>query len=159
MEALLAHNKKALFAKLDAVPRIDDNICAVDLIKAVSDRVECDRRYIHKFTPDQMLVLKNKRYLTVEGTKRYIHEGHLFAYATVCEYFKVEPVLPYKEELAGLKKEGGYDTKRILRWLYDRRKYSSKLDPCITLKELVLFATNVAPDCNGEKLAYIKTLI
>jgi hypothetical protein len=146
-------NRKGLFEKLNKCYKteVGDYVCN-DIIEAISEMKTRDKRLINKYADDEVFVqiLKirgqprnNYRVFTEKGIRRYIHEGKLYNYKNVCEYFGVAPIDKTIDEIKNLEFERGkYDVKRVLKWLYERRKQNKALGEVITKAKLLTWLTS-----------------
>lgn len=154
MDHLLAVNKQAINKKLDAVKRVNDNSCILyncnDIIDALSDAKVRDKRLINDYGKEYVLVrsikIKNVsracRFFTLKGIERYLNEGKIYSYKNACEYFSISDRNKqhdkYKEQLEKCKEsEEYYNTKKILKWLYEKRKSIKALGETTTIKNLL----------------------
>jgi hypothetical protein len=146
MEDFALINKEAIFDKLSSLRVFEETIKCNDLIDAISTAISRDKRIISKYTVDEMITMKvdvkgtlrNCRMFTDIGIARYIQEGKIYAYENVCEYFGVEPRNPYDKQVDDcLDEEGVFDTKKILNWLYGRRKQDRSMGLKITVDKLI----------------------
>jgi nitrite reductase/ring-hydroxylating ferredoxin subunit len=146
MEDLALINKEAIFDKLSSLKIFEETIRCSDLIDAISISISRDKRIISKYTLDEMIIMKvdvegtlrNCRMFTDIGIARYIQEGKIYAYENVCEYFGVETVNPYDEQVVKcLDGEGVFNTKKILNWLYGRRKKDKSAGLSMTFDKLI----------------------
>ncbi len=133
-DTLVDLNKATLFKKLDLVRKVQTTYMANDLIDVVSESPARDKRMINNYLDDEIMnrrieckgYLRITRFFTMKGIARYVLEGKLFNYKNVCEYFKI-PVIDLnkkklKEELVSMQLEDAYDVKKVLKWLFEKRK-------------------------------------
>jgi len=122
--------------------------------------------------------LKTVRMLTKKGIERYLHEGKLFDYNNACSYFSVIPIDKVKQGyLADLesflsdtnttkkdnvKKDNvkkdtikKYDTKKLLKWLFGKRKMCKALGDQTSIAE-VLEIFGASEDADQSKLEFLK---
>lgn len=164
-EALLELNKTALFDKLDLVQRVGNLYVANDIIEALSNQKERDKRLINDYNSDEVQTYKIKRgklvrlvrMLTIQGIARFLSEGKLYDQKNACLYFKVE--LPKKdvfaEELSKCEiSDNVYTTNKLLKWLFQKRKMCKELGPTTTITDVLsVFADN--PDADQDRLKYL----
>lgn len=168
MEALLELNKQGLHTRLAKVQHIKDLYVASDLIDILSNQKERDRRIINDYSEDELKTykiqrpggLKNVRMFTKKGIERYLHEGKLFDYNNACSYFSVIPIDKVKQGyiadlesfLSNTKK---YDTKKLLKWLFGKRKMCKALGDQTSIAEVLeIFGTS--EDADQPKLEFLK---
>ncbi len=169
--SLLNANKVALFAKLDGVQKIKELYVANDIIEAVSNKKGRDMNMISSYADDEVQIytikratgLKAMRFFTKKGLTRYIHEGKLFDYKNVCEYFGIEPndkqALEYKQYLETIydtttKK---YKTSTLLRWLFNKRKMCKSLSDYTDIQSVIDLFEN-SDEIDDTKLNYLKNI-
>jgi len=145
MEELKLQNKIYIFNKLDDINNKDNFICCNDLFNIISSSIASDRRLINSYDKDEVILmwkknngkLRNCRFFTHKGLVRYLSEGKIFNHKNVCEYFNVDII---DKELIKIYKykniDGTFDTKKILKWLFGKRKACSSLNKFISLEEL-----------------------
>lgn len=153
IDELLNLNKKTIFDKLDKIPVYDGYIKCNDLFDAISTAIIRDKRLINSYNGEDskysevvrkmIPVGKTKRKcrcFTTRGIARYIHEGKLINYKTVCEYYGVEPIDREIEILRKmLIKDDVFDTKKILKWLFGKRKQIKQLGKTININVLCIW--------------------
>lgn len=153
IDELLNLNKKTIFDKLDKIPVYDGYIKCNDLFDAISTAIIRDKRLINSYNGEDskysevvrkmIPVGKTKRKcrcFTTRGIARYIHEGKLINYKTVCEYYRVEPIDREIEILRKmLIKDDVFDTKKILKWLFGKRKQIKQLGKTININVLCIW--------------------
>ena len=96
---LLEINRRAIYAKINKVYKkiLGDTtyFLANDIIYSVSEAIARDKRLISDYDDDQVVILMHKskycRFLTIKGIQRYVHEGKIYSYVNVCQYFNVAP--------------------------------------------------------------------
>ena len=176
MEALLELNKQGLHTRLAKVQHIKDLYVASDLIDILSNQKERDRRIINDYSEDELKTykiqrpggLKTVRMLTKKGIERYLHEGKLFDYNNACSYFSVIPIdkvkQGYQADLESFlsttnttKKDNvkKYDTKKLLKWLFGKRKMCKALGDQTSIAEVLeIFGTSENAD--QPKLEFLK---
>lgn len=182
MEALLELNRQGLHTRLAKVQHVKDLYVASDLIDTLSNQKERDRRIINDYSEDELKTykiqrpggLKTVRMLTKKGIERYLHEGKLFDYQNACSYFSVIPIdkvkqgyltdlesfLSTAEKKDTTKKDNvkKYDTKKLLKWLFGKRKsYKALGDQTSIAKILEVFGTS--SELDQPKLEFLKGLI
>lgn len=174
MDALLELNKQGLFSRLAKVRHTDEFYVANELIDVLSERKERDKRLVNDYSKDEIQTckirrpsgLKTVRMLTKKGIERYLHEGKLFDYKNACSYFSVTPVdkttLAFTEELRSFMTSeddaGTYNTKKILKWLFDKRKSCVVLGNDTTIENVVkIFGSR--QDANQDKLRFLKEFL
>lgn len=163
IESLLDYNKQVLHEKIRNVKIIRNTYRANDLIDVLSSAPDRDKRLISCYENDEVLirrtqckgVLRMTRFLTLKGITRYLHEGKVFSYKNACSYFHVEPRDLEKEklqkELQLYKIDDKYNTKKILRWLFEKRKSAKLLGDICTINQLVEYIDDL-PDDEKEML-------
>lgn len=166
IDSLLDYNKQALFTKIKTVKVIRNTYRANELIDVLSSMPDRDKRIISEYEKDEVLirrtqckgVLRMTRFLTEKGVSRYLHEGKVFSYKNACEFFKVEPRDLEKEklerELELMKEEENsddnetplYNTKKLLRWLFEKRKSAKVLGETCTAETILDFVDELSED-------------
>jgi hypothetical protein len=166
MDKLLDYNRQALFEKLRQVQVIDGTYKVNDIIDCLSSNKERDRRYVNKFEEDEIVIknIKSKgyirkvRFFTIRGIERYLNEGKVFSYKNACEFFKIAPRdLVEEKELDLLKTMYDSDifqTKQILKWIFEKRKQIKKLGETCTIAELLEVLEEY--DIDAHKLQLLK---
>lgn len=184
MEALLELNKQGLHTRLAKVQHVKDLYVASDLIDTLSNQKERDRRLINDYSEDELKTykiqrpggLKTVRMLTKKGIERYLHEGKLFDYNNACSYFSVIPIDKVKQgyiadlesflsntnttKKDNVKKDTikKYDTKKLLKWLFGKRKMCKALGDQTSIAEVLeIFGTS--EDADQPKLEFLKSLL
>lgn len=177
INSLLAINKKAIFDKLDKVEKKDNTYKVIDLIAALSTSIDRDRGIVNNYLPDEVFIrrvkcngiLRAARFFTLKGIARYLHEGKIYSYKNACEYFKVEPKDLEEEKLLNELKDmkvnsldGSvlYDTKRLLRWLFEKRKSAKHLGDECSATTMLEYIDSLDEDelmiVNSRKLKILK---
>ena len=180
MEAFLELNKQVLHTRITTVQHVKDLYVASDLIDVLSNQKERDRRIINDYAEDEIKIykiqrpggLKTVRMFTKKGIERYLHEGKLYDYQNACSYFSVIPVdkvrQGYQTDLESFsinnnsdatqeKKYGTkkYDTKKLLKWLFGKRKMCKSLGDQTSIVE-VLEVFGTSDDADQNKLEFLK---
>lgn len=163
MEALELANKTAIFEKLAGLRVINETIRCNDLIELVSTAISRDKRLINSYSSEQMVtrlvstngVLRSCRMFTVAGIERYVHEGRLYSYKNVCKYFGLTPINPLIGQLRKCMVGDQYNTKKVLKWLFDRRKQASELDTIISRDKLLTWLAPYKADLNCDKFTVL----
>ena len=174
MESLLLLNKQATFAKLQNIQCVNGLYVANDIIDVLSDQRNTDRTMLNSYTEDEIRVYKIHRksgtrlvrLFTIKGLARYLHEGKIYAYETACEYFGVQPIdrakARYEVELSSMRctkicDTTKYDTKKILKWLFNKRKSCKALGETTTVKDIVNMFIN-DDQIDDHKFKYLVSL-
>jgi hypothetical protein len=171
MIGLLELNKNVLHDKLSKLKKYNDLYVAKDLIDILSDQKERDTRVINEFTDEEIKVhtvrrksgLKSVRLFTAKGIERYLHEGKLFDYQNACSYFNVPAKDKVAESYSAFLSEiydsttKKYNTKKILKWLFEKRKMCKSLGDYTTLGAVISIFKQ-SPDVVPEKLKFIQKL-
>ena len=168
IESLLDYNKQALYDKIRSVKVIRNTYRANDLIDVLSSAPDRDKRIIADYEKDEVLirrtqckgVLRMTRFFTLKGVTRYLHEGKVFSYKNACSFFGITPKDLEKEklekELANYKEEdGNYNTKRLLRWLFEKRKSAKVLGESCSIEKIIEFV-NELPEEEREMISDAK---
>jgi hypothetical protein len=143
-------NQQVLFSKLDRIPKIDNvYVRCNDLIDVVSDAKIRDKRLINDYGSDLVIIKKIKvkgvlrecRCFTRMGLETYIHNGKLYDYKNVCAYYQVTMKDFIADELKSLVVEEEddevyFNTKQILKWLFEKRKSDKSLGDKISMTDL-----------------------
>lgn len=176
MDELHAINRAAIFDKLSKVRCIDNTWIACDVIKALSESIVSDTRLINNFNDDEMIVKKLKRKyrcLTIKGIEKYLNLGKCYSYNNACAYFKIEPINKntekFKNDILSFtvtdkisftvtdnNSETYYTTKKILRWLCDKRKQDSTLSDTIAHSDILYWCKHNLKCITNEKFEYLK---
>jgi hypothetical protein len=164
IESLLDYNKQVLYEKIRSVKVIRNTYRANDLIDVLSSAPDRDKRIIADYEKDEVLirrtqckgVLRMTRFFTLKGVTRYLHEGKVFSYKNACSFFNVEPKDLEKEklekELSNYEEEDGtYNTKRLLRWLFEKRKSAKALGESCSIEKIIEFV-NELPEEEKEMI-------
>jgi hypothetical protein len=154
MDKLLSINKSAISNKLDKVKRIkykngNTLYSCNDMIEFLSESKSRDKRLINDYTKEQVVVrnidvsgvLRACRFFTILGIERYLNEGKIYSYSNACAYFFI-PVKnkkheQYSLELTKCQVGNKYDTKKLLRWLFEKRKSIKSLGIETTIADVV----------------------
>lgn len=167
LDDLIAENKAALFERLDSVKKIKECWIAKELIEIISNSIERDRRLINDFDADEINTAlcperkKHVRVLTKKGVERLVHNGKLFDYQTVCEYFKITPqdkdfdsfVDEFKKcAVSSGKNTGLFKTSRILKLLFKKRKFCKKLGAYTTIDKILEEFPEISDSPNLKKI-------
>lgn len=147
---LLDLNKTALHTKLkNQVQKIGDLHVTNDIIDALSNQKERDRRLVNDYTEDEIKTytikrtsgLKSVRMFTKKGLERYVHEGKLYDYANACRYFNIPPInqqtIEYNKFLESIESDKKYKTNSLLKWLFGKRKMCKALGEYCTIDEIL----------------------
>jgi hypothetical protein len=157
------------------------------VIEALSEAKIRDKRLINDYTSEEIVVrkvptgnsTKQCRCFTTQGISRYVHEGRIYSYRNVCEYFALEPRDRIEEDFWKHMVLGDSVTidektneftptaqtviqkKEFLRWIFDKRKLLSAMPDELTLEEAARFIEKY-PDINEEKrdwfILYVKEI-
>ena len=145
-------NKQAIYAKLSHInTKTYKDITlylANDIIKAISTSIYRDKHLINTYDKKLIHVLlhegKYRRYLTLEGVKKYIHEGKIYSYENVCSYFKELPRdkqrdknVNYINKCIVSMEPITFKTSLILKFIYGRRKKLQHLHDTCTKDDLI----------------------
>jgi hypothetical protein len=169
MNKLLEINRLGIYKKLDSVTCIKVNNEVLykcnDVIDAISDAKVRDKRLINDYGVDIMVLqcrvgkrLISCRFFNTNGIKRYLNEGKIYDYQNACSYFKIEPRDLEKEKLNKELTQCGNNTKKLLKWLYEKRKCVMKLGDVVNYKELVKWIedNDEMDNINLDKFNYLK---
>jgi hypothetical protein len=158
MDELKKINRYDIFTKLDNVTIQDTHIMCNELIDIVSISKARDRRVINDYADDEIIVQMSKingklhryRYFTRKGLLRYIQEGHIYNYKNVCAYYGIRVRNFEHDEFDKLFKNSdkdadndadnvtnGGNSKKVLKWIFKKRKQSKLLPNIITKKQLL----------------------
>lgn len=168
MDDLQLANKTDVFEKLANLVVVRETIRCNDLIDAISTSVSRDKRLINNYTPEQMIkhdvqvgnTLRSCRMFTMEGIKRYVHEGKIYSYKNVCEYFGLSPIDPLIAEMDKCKVPGSetFMTKKMLKWLFDKRKQTKELKSTVSLDKLRQWLVPYKNQINSDKYKLLAAL-
>lgn len=175
LSSLHDYNRKALFDKIDGVRKIDNTYRATALIDVLSSAPERDKGIIKNYEKDEVMIrrvqckgiLRITRFFTLKGIARYLHEGKVFSYKNACAYFEIEPRDLEKEklseELSSIKMDNDkYNTKKLLKWLFEKRKSAKVLGESCTISKLLEFVDDLHIDdkeaINSAKLSLLHSL-
>jgi hypothetical protein len=178
LPTLVDLNVTSLHNKIAAVKNIRGTYRANDLIDVVSESPERDKRLINSYATDEVMIrrikckgyLRTTRFFTKKGIARYVVEGKLFNYKNVCAFFGIEPRDLEREkleqELADLQDDDDpnlYDVKKVLRWLFEKRKSNKALGEHADLVAIYGWINTLDDDekdiINATKLAIISELV
>lgn len=151
---LLDLNREELFAQLNSAYIYSYNgekvWLADDIIDILSEKKIRDTRLINNFTEDEIVVigvktkvLRLRRFFTLKGIKRYLLEGKLFNVDNAYKYFNLENknleilIMRQIEKCVVNKKELTFNTKKTLKWLFEKRKQISAFDEIIDCRILL----------------------
>ena len=135
-----------------------------EIINAISTSVARDKRIINGYSKDEMVtqkikvngVLRNCRMFTIQGIERYIQEGNIYSYENVCEYFGVDTLDPKNKEIIKyMDKKNKFITKKILKWLFGKRKQDKSLGKSIKYDELVEWMKDYEDDIDDDKYKFV----
>lgn len=159
IDSLVDYNKIVLHEKIAAVKSIRNTYRADDLINVLSSAPDRDKGIINNFEKDEVLirriqckgVLRMVRFFTMKGVARYLHEGRVFSYKNACSFFNIEPRDLEKEKLVAslnsIKElDGTYNTKKLLKWLFEKRKSAKQLGDSCTLSKMLEFVDTLHED-------------
>jgi len=147
MQKLKNINRDAIFEKLANLKVIENTIQCNALINAISTAVSRDKKLINNYSQNEVIVsliktdnnkLRYCRMFTVDGIKRYVHEGKIYSYLNVCEYFGIKPIDKLAVELKKCMTDNGlFITIKILRWLFETQKRTTKLPKKTSYEKLI----------------------
>jgi hypothetical protein len=201
------YNRKVIYERLETCLNIDNTYKCNDVIETLSMMKIRDKRMINEYATDEVILRKIKtsgymrltRFFTEKGLKRYLEEGKIISYKTVCSYFKIEEKnLEYDKLLKELNKciildkstlcdksiildkstlcdkstvkdtidkktvkitsDTKFATKKILNWLFDKRKSNKELGTIVSIPTLLKwikstnFKSNSIPNKHKVKL-------
>jgi hypothetical protein len=155
MDDFILCNKKAIFSKLDNIiveTQLYDPIQKKErliyrcntVIDQISTKPVRDKRLISDYNDDEVICIRSNvdtdkkrkyRYFTIKGLERYIHEGKIYGYNNVCEYYGFTPIDKEMLYIVELFKEGLCEQKKLLKWVFGKRKQNIRLPDKITLNE------------------------
>jgi hypothetical protein len=171
-------NKNHIHRQLDTVNKINNNYKVLDIIAILSKTKENDKKKIQKYKDDEVIFENTKcngytrkaRFFTPNGIERYLNECKIIMYEQACDYFNIKPKnLEYEKwniQLNKFKVETSskvrYKTKSILKWLFESRKSTNKLNETVTIKQLIKWInTNSLEEniANKNKLKYLNSIM
>ena len=138
-----------------------------DIITAISNSVERDKRLINEYEQDEIIVrstrtngtLRKCRFFTVKGLERYVHEGKIYSYVNVCEYFNFIPKDKqhdkWKEEVDKCRQANEFITKKILKWVCEKRKIAKELGNVVNATALIKWLAST--EHNESKAQWLTT--
>lgn len=162
IDNLLDFNKKGIFDKLSKIRTIKINqlvyyLCN-DVIDILSESPVRDKRLINDYESDEVVirkkyinnVLRECRFFTIKGIERYLYEGKVFNYKNACDYFGVnvknKQYEKWKADIDKILISGVFQTKTILKWLYEKRKSIKTLGEQISTSDLIKWLDGVEDD-------------
>ncbi len=155
MEKLADLNRAALYKRLDKVQKESELYVALDLIDTLSMQKERDRRLINNYSDSEMVTLKTSRkgrtkmvrMFTLAGIEKYLYEGRVYDYENACSYFGIKPKNKLTEnfemDIKSMQRPdcacsvATYDTKKMLKWLFGKRKSCKELGDQMTIDTLL----------------------
>ena len=165
MDRLEEINKNAIFKKIDNIINKDGSVKCNDLIDAISQSKESDKRLINGWSNDLINckilkcnnVMRKCRVFTPIGIIKYIHIGKIYSYKNVCLYFKTEPIDEKINEINKcMKTKKIFYTKKIMKWLFEKRKQNKILGEEVFINEFLIWIKNYDDeDINKEKQKYL----
>jgi len=167
MDELKEANKDAIYEKLANLRVVEETIRCNDLIEAISTSVSRDKRLINTYKPNELCrrkvivgnTLRNCRMFTLAGIHRYIQEGKIYSYENVCEYFGLEPADPLLDEMyACLNEQDLFITKKILKWLFGKRKQCKELGITVDHVTLLDWMANYVDEIPAEKYKLVSEI-
>lgn len=164
MDKLSELNRNAIFEKLSNLPVIENTIRCNDLIDAISTAKERDKRLINNYTKEEMITMKvlvngkikNCRMFTELGIARYVQEGKIYSYENVCQYFEIPIKNPFDQEIKKCFEGKQFNTKKILKWLYEKRKQDKNLPELIEPKQFVIWLKQVKKSAKKSDMNQLK---
>ena len=167
-------NRKAIFDKLDRVTIIESDgkklYIANDIIDAISELKIRDKRLINDWTEEYIKIVKyakpndqirTYRVFTKEGITKYLAEGKIYSYKNACEYFGIsftnKQYNTWENDLNKFQlTDGNHDLRKILRWIYEKKKSCERFPDEISWTDLIKKIENSNTDYNTEKLQWLK---
>jgi len=157
-------NRQFIYDKLDAVQCIErDNQIYVrcdDIFRILSKSIVRDKRLINDYSSDEVItmsievssgqskVIRLCRLFTQKGLHRYIQEGKIISYIHVCEYFnlsvKDSDIIKINSCLVD---KDLFDTKKILKWVFGKRKQVKQLGATVNIKEFAEWLSSNQDNC------------
>lgn len=179
IQKFLDVNRKAIFDKLDTVIVIkpdqsDAKLYLVnDVIDAISELKVRDKRLVNDWSDDYIGLVKyakpgdqmrTYRAFTQLGITRYLAEGKIYSYKNACEWFGTVPKNKQHEVWeSDLKKyqlaDGSHDLRKILRWVYEKKKSCERFPDEITWRQLIKRIEDGSAEYNTDKLNWLKTAV
>ena len=169
MDDLHDYNRKALHEKISKVKTIRDTYRANEMIDVLSSAPDRDKGIINNYDSDEVLirriqckgVTRMTRFFTLKGIARYLHEGRVFSYKNACSFFNVQSRDLVKEKLiseldACTEDNCLYNTKKLLKWLYEKRKSAKILGESCKISDVLEFATDDMIDLNADKIKLLQ---
>ena len=151
---LLELNRNHLFKKLDRI-KCDRHIYVVnDIIDILSSTPSRDKSRTNKYGAEFIYLgysrrgnsIRQVRLFTDAGIEHYLLDGNITNYQDACLYFNITPIDKQREkyikQFNRIKQkcvDGLYKTSILLSWIYDKRKYISKLPDYIDLNNAIEF--------------------
>lgn len=148
MNDLLEFNKQELFKQLNSLTKFNNMYRCNDIIELVSQSVARDKRLISDYNKEDEItcckvpvdgVIRLCRFFTRKGLTRYIHDGKLYNYKNVCCYFEITPKnksVKFIQRCVSSNNPLMFDKKKILKWLFSRRKATKRLPDQVSYAEL-----------------------
>ena len=156
MEEFVLFNQKALFSKLDKVRKINNCYNCNDIIEILSESKSRDIRHINDYDISEVIICKvfietqtrRLRYFTLAGIAKYLHEGKIYSYANACVYFSVQPInkehIKWKKTVDTFLVNDSFDTNKILKWLFEKKKSCVALGNYVDIGKLSLYLKSVS---------------
>jgi hypothetical protein len=138
-------NRMVVYSKLDNIHIYHNHIRCNDIIETLSEAKSRDKRLINDWGETEIIIrsvdvdgtLRKCRMFTPLGVIKYVHVGKIYSYVNVCNYFKTEPINKKNLELLKcMNKDKIFETKKILKWLFERRKQTKTLGKTVELNQL-----------------------
>lgn len=162
-QTLINERKQHMFAKLDKIYRV--NIIINEQIKTIYKMSDLINITSSAKNRDYHLMIKHGKYIThdvlinnavrsccfldIEGIKFYLYHGKVSNYTDTCSYFDIPCInlnyLKYDKELENMQNEDKasvlnkdvYETSKILRWLFGKRKSNQSLGQYTDIRKLI----------------------
>lgn len=161
-ETLINERKQHMFDKLDKIYRV--NIIFNEQIKTIYKMADLINLTSYSKHRDYNLMLKYSNcishdilinnairtccFLDIEGIKFYLYNGKVSNYIDACKYFNIPCInlkyLKYDKELENIQNgssdslnKSQYETNKILRWLFNKRKSNQSLGNYTNIRKLI----------------------
>lgn len=144
MDNLVKDNEKMIFAKLDNLNKYQNMYICCEVLKLLSQSINSDKVMISSWDANHVIVkefklgtIRKRRVFRKKGFRRYLSEGNIRWKPTVFKYFGLNEKDPDQEYLEKHLIDGKFNTKLILKWIFQKRKQCKALGNNVALMTLI----------------------